>query len=125
MYINKLNEIVDGYINYLAYKELGYSKIPCVSVDNDFSIDSVIVREQLFNKQDGICYICGGNMILEDSEDDHYATIDHVIPRSVGGSFMLNNLKCACKICNSLKTNLPLTDSLKKKIKYAVSGGDA
>ena len=124
VYINSVGEIVDGYINYLVYKELGYSKIPSITVDNYYSTDSIMLKAQLFKSQNGVCYICDSIMTLDDKKSEHYATIDHVVPRSAGGSYRLSNLRCACKRCNCLKMDLPLTDSLKKKIKYTVSDGD-
>lgn len=35
----------------------------------------------LFNRQKGLCSICGRSMILKIGHD-HTATVDHVIPRS-------------------------------------------
>lgn len=43
------------------------------------------------------CKLCGKQLTYED------ATLDHVIPRSRGGSGALNNLVTACKPCNQWK----------------------
>lgn len=120
VYINKDNEVVDGFISLLAYKELGYKRVPCIMVDDDFSTNNMVLKGVLYEQQGGICYICGSDMTLDDEGSQHYATLDHVFPRSFGGSYLKHNLRCACKVCNCLKMNLPLTDELKKVIKYKV-----
>jgi 5-methylcytosine-specific restriction endonuclease McrA len=57
-------------------------------------------REELARESGRICYICG-----ERIPDDVPITIDHVKPKSEGGTDDKWNTKCACKRCNDDKKN--------------------
>ena len=73
--------------------------------------DTDITLDKLFNRDGGVCYICGqmcdwtdivekdGTMIAGDS----YPSIDHVKPISKGGTHTWDNLKLACRRCNTAK----------------------
>ena len=61
-------------------------------------------RQILYKKQNGICYLCN------EKTDEDSATIDHVLPRSKGGSGRMSNLKMACYDCNHKKSDKILTD---------------
>lgn len=66
------------------------------------------IREYLLEKYNRTCVYCGvTNTPFE---------IDHVIPRSLGGSDKPSNLVIACHRCNQAKTNLSL-EEFKKKLK--------
>ncbi|TFV48268.1 HNH endonuclease [Bradyrhizobium niftali] len=66
---------------------------------------------KLFKKQEGKCYLCGAEMKLpidfseRNVRDPLEATIDHVIPRSLGGSNKKENIKAAHAECNKRKRN--------------------
>lgn len=64
------------------------------------------------------CYICGRDLLryhayLQVKDElkrrtrrkppSKYPTLDHVIPRALGGTDAISNLKLACKQCNGLK----------------------
>ena len=73
--------------------------------------DTDITLEKLFKRDGGVCYICGktcdwsdivekdGTMVAGDS----YPSIDHVKPVARGGTHTWDNIKLACRICNTLK----------------------
>lgn len=52
------------------------------------------LTRQVIERDHGICHLCG-----QPGAD----TADHVIPRSVGGSDALSNLKAAHRRCNLVK----------------------
>jgi len=60
-------------------------------------------RERLFRAQGGKCGLCGGEIF---SPRD--GTLDHVIPRALGGR-NLNNLLLAHERCNNIKADRPPT----------------
>lgn len=72
--------------------------------------------KELYEKDKGICYICGGKCDYEDYTyrdntfiaGNYYPSIDHVIPLIKGGTDEWNNLKLAHRICNSLKRDKAL-----------------
>ena len=61
------------------------------------------VRAYLMHKWDGKCAYCGKAGKLE---------VEHVHPRSRGGSNSVNNLVVACRSCNESKGKQPLTEFL-------------
>ena len=52
-------------------------------------------RERVFNRDGRMCQICG--------TDEGEMHIDHIIPRKVGGTHDLDNLRVLCKSCNLRK----------------------
>ena len=65
------------------------------------------IREYLLEKWGRKCAYCNAeNTRLE---------IDHITPKSKGGSNRVSNLTISCRACNVLKANNPITEFLKKK----------
>lgn len=58
------------------------------------------LREFIFSKTNGKCSYCGA-----EAEE-----IDHIVPRSKGGTNSTFNLTTACKSCNKLKSKLSLKE---------------
>jgi len=58
------------------------------------------LREFIFSKTNGRCVYCGAQA----------TEIDHVIPRSNGGTNSTYNLVASCRACNQMKSNLSLKD---------------
>lgn len=56
----------------------------------------------LFQRQSGKCVLCGGAMTME-LKLPNTATLDHKLPRSLGGSNKPYNLQAACARCNNAK----------------------
>lgn len=75
------------------------------------STDKDITLQSLFERDNGICYLCGkacdwgdfqkvnGTFIVGGS----YPTIEHVKPLCKGGTHTWDNVKLACHACNSKK----------------------
>ena len=65
------------------------------------------VREYLLEKYNRICQYCGAKDIpLE---------IEHIVPRSKGGSNRVSNLTLSCRCCNTKKGNQTIAEFLKNK----------
>lgn len=56
-------------------------------------------------KCNNYCWYC-----LEDFEDTSELTIDHIFPRSKGGTNDVDNILLVCKHCNSSKNNIDLLE---------------
>ena len=54
-------------------------------------------KQNVIRRDRGICQYCG--------KSEGTMTVDHVIPRSLGGADDWKNLVCACSTCNNLKGN--------------------
>lgn len=56
-------------------------------------------KRTVYEKQKGICAICGKHFEFEEMEGDH------IIPWSKGGHTTLDNCQMCCKHCNNKKSN--------------------
>lgn len=59
------------------------------------------LRVRLAKVQNGLCGICGGALPI----NPHLASLDHVIPRAMGGKDSVGNYVLAHKECNGEKAN--------------------
>ena len=53
------------------------------------------VREKIYERDNNTCWLCGKRKKREK------LSLDHVIPKYYGGSATQQNLRVACKTCNS------------------------
>jgi 5-methylcytosine-specific restriction endonuclease McrA len=61
-------------------------------------------RKRHYKKQDGKCYYCSVDMVLESIQSrSNECTLDHKIPLSRGGEDHWENTCAACKRCNQKK----------------------
>ena len=60
-------------------------------------------RQAIFERDSWTCQICGDLTNPEEPNGANGQTIDHIIPRSLGGSDNEDNLRTTHRRCNSLK----------------------
>lgn len=76
-------------------------------------VDRDITLDKLYERDNGICYLCGKPCDKEDYvvrdgtiiTGNNYPSIEHVKPLSKGGKHEWKNIKLAHRICNTLKSN--------------------
>ena len=68
-------------------------------------------KRRLIRKQGGVCWYCRSVLNLAT------ATLDHVIPRSLGGPDSPRNLVAACHSCNQKKRDSVLKEKIPMKTK--------
>ena len=73
------------------------------------------VREYMLQKYQYTCVYCNACAFKNGKSTGICLEIDHVVPRSKGGSDQVNNLVLACHDCNQHKGNLSLEVFLKNK----------
>lgn len=86
-------------------------------------VDRNITLSSLFNRDGGVCHICGDQCRWDDYTTvdgqkiagDWYPSIDHVVPISKGGQHSWKNVKLAHRWCNTIKRDIPLSDFLSGK----------
>lgn len=74
-------------------------------------IDRGITLKRLYERDNGQCYICGRVCDWSDYEKrngvfiarNNYPSIDHVVPLSKGGLHAWDNVRLACRGCNTKK----------------------
>lgn len=57
----------------------------------------LVRRAEIIARDQGVCYICG------DKPTGFNLTLDHIVPVSKGGTHTPDNLRVACRSCNSRK----------------------
>ena len=62
------------------------------------------VRYQVLKSANGKCMLCGA------SAAEAVLHVDHIVPRSEGGTNDIENLQCLCEQCNLGKSNKDDTD---------------
>ena len=83
-------------------------------INDDNNIDKDISLETLYERDKGICYICGGKCDFNDNYGVNgyftaglnYPSIDHIIPLARGGMHAWDNVKLAHHHCNSTKSDI-------------------
>lgn len=74
-------------------------------------VDKTITLQSVYEKDKGVCYICGGVCDWGDKEErdacvvcgNRYPSIDHVVPLAKGGLHAWDNVRLAHRYCNTLK----------------------
>ena len=70
------------------------------------------VRARVYERDGGTCQICGYPTEQEGgSNSDTYPSVDHIIPRSQGGTHTIDNLRTVHRRCNSLRADNKRTDA--------------
>lgn len=71
---------------------------------------SQAIKRQVWDSTWGHCWYCGKQLILAEPKNpesreqvERWSVVDHVIPKSQGGSDDPSNLVPACWVCNSSK----------------------
>lgn len=67
-------------------------------------------RASIYEADGHKCVYCGKDLSDEKIQHEHERTLDHLIPRSLGGSHGAHNLLTACGSCNSARQNLSIKD---------------
>lgn len=83
-------------------------------------IDKGITAKRLYNRDGGVCWICGGKCDLNDYVvkdnviicGDYYPSVDHVVAVCDGGEDSWENVRLAHRICNSMRYYNKVTPSL-------------
>lgn len=78
-------------------------------------VDRDISLQKLFERDNGICWICGMVCDYSDKESNGntivagnlYPSIDHIVPLSQGGEHSWKNVKLAHRICNTVRFYSP------------------
>lgn len=71
-------------------------------------------KRKVFEKMNGRCYYCGNQITIDNM------TVDHVVPKSKGGSLSIHNCSPSCKRCNELKANGTIKE-MRDKIEDSLS----
>lgn len=70
------------------------------------------IRQALYKAQRGRCHYCGVQMVMGRHKSSqrvsrNVCTIDHIVPKSIGGRNSWNNYVGACLACNNMRGSRP------------------
>ena len=80
-----------------------------VFVKISYSLNIQLTKQNIIKRDHGVCQYCG--------KSEGIMTVDHVIPRSLGGDESWGNLVCACSDCNNKKDDKTLHEAGMELIK--------
>lgn len=60
-------------------------------------------RDRIYRRDGYRCVWCLTPVYVKQDQTSDMATLDHVVPRSVGGSNLASNLITCCSCCNSFR----------------------
>lgn len=70
-----------------------------------------IIRHVVHQRDNFRCRYCGGRTSWRVKDKPYSRTVDHLIPRSMGGRFNVVNLVTSCKACNERKLSYTLREA--------------
>lgn len=83
---------------------------------------SLLDRMALFERDDWHCQLCLRPVdYLSDPLSNYYPSLDHIVPRSKGGTDSPENLQLAHRICNSVRRDRPIWEVRHPSFLAAVS----
>ena len=109
MSLRENNQVLEYHPNeYLHTVHKSYNCPVIIRIDEAIDYKQLYVtpsRRLIFIRDDYTCQYCGKPL------SERNATIDHVYPKSKGGTWSWTNLVTACESCNQLKGNRTLEES--------------
>lgn len=77
------------------------------------SIVSRRKRAEILKRDGYMCQLCHRALDMNaGAQDDMHPSLDHIVPRSQGGTNAVSNLQAAHRVCNARRGAIPLADFL-------------
>lgn len=103
----KAQKIIDRYIKAKSVSNNGNKKKLSRKTKH---------RINLLQKQKGRCYWCGKCFDTKTKRGRKEVTLDHLLPKSMGGKLNSENLVASCHACNQTRGNQMTNPVTKEKI---------
>ena len=87
-----------------------------------------INRIKVYEKDKYKCYLCKCKVVVSETYQPNQASLDHIVPLSLGGSHTYDNVKTCCVECNGKRSNnisIPVQIGLWCQAKGDNKGGGA
>lgn len=102
MFILEKVDVLEHYDEEICSPTVSFKKPAVVRLKNTTYIKPMRIRfsrANIYNRDKRICQYCGGKFKLKE------LTLDHVIPKSMGGKTTWKNIVTSCVTCNGHKAN--------------------
>jgi hypothetical protein len=94
--------VLEWHEHWIVHSEKWSTPVPAVMILKEFQKKKHTVRfskQNVFLRDNYVCQYCF------EAVNRKIATLDHVLPVSLGGNTSFENCVCACSFCNSAKGN--------------------
>lgn len=94
--------VLDWYEDWVVRSEKWSTMVPAVMMLKEYQKKKTTIRfskQNIFLRDEYLCQYCGISV------NQKTATLDHVLPQSLGGTSTWENCTTACSSCNSKKGN--------------------
>lgn len=94
--------VLEWYDDWFVHSEHWTTQVPAVMILKNYQKKKNAVRfskQNVFLRDNYVCQYCS------EPVNRKFATLDHVLPVSLGGKSTFENCVCACAKCNSAKGN--------------------
>jgi 5-methylcytosine-specific restriction endonuclease McrA len=101
MVLNKAT-VLDWYDDWIVHSQKWSTPVPAVLMLREFQKKKTTIRyskSNVFLRDDYTCQYCGSDVTKKS------ATLDHILPTSLGGKSVWENSTTACGPCNANKGN--------------------
>lgn len=102
-----VKSLIDKYVKAKIHSRQGHKKKLSRKMKS---------RVKLLEKQKGKCYWCKKTFNTKTKQGRAELTLDHLLPRSKGGTWSVANLVLACEQCNAKRGNKMTNPITKEKI---------
>lgn len=68
------------------------------------------IRKKVWEKCDKKCFYCRVEMVFKGRQNGKFMTMEHLIPKSQGGTLAEDNVVAACKACNEARGTMKIKD---------------
>lgn len=75
------------------------------------------IRKKVWEKSDKKCFYCRVEMVFKGRRNGKFMTMDHLIPKSLGGKLTEDNIVAACLACNKARGNKSVYEFVKEQEK--------
>jgi 5-methylcytosine-specific restriction endonuclease McrA len=107
-------EPIEFYDNWVVHSQKLAYQVPAIVMTKKFYNNTTRIRftkQNLYYRDQGCCQYCGNNFETKE------LTIDHVIPKSMGGTRSWSNTVLSCGPCNWSRGNDISVQPIKKPVR--------
>lgn len=109
LYGNKSSTCSDDCSDALKRKQRRVARSKRKALERGASVGKPVDPIAVLERDGWRCQLCGVKTPkrLRGTYDNRAPEVDHILPLSLGGAHTYDNVQCACRSCNGVKSNIP------------------